>query len=130
MDARDGFAEEGRDAEDADLLVALVLGERDRVGDDELLDEVATADLLDGAVGEDRVHAGGSDTAGAMLAGNARRGDDGAAGEDLVIGDDDIAAFDLAFAAVGLWLVGRCRPTPSPVPRAASPVKAPAPARA
>lgn len=48
----------------------------------------------------------------------------------IAAGQPGIAAFDLAFAAVGLWLVGRCRPTPSPVPRAASPVKAPAPAGA
>ena len=78
----------------------LLRRQRDRVGDHQLL-YVTAADLLDGAVGEDGVDAGGGDALGAAPHREPRGGEDGAAGEDLVVRDDDVLPRDFSDKRVG-----------------------------
>src|SRR3954464_4138749 len=59
VDVADGLAHQLRDGQDDDLLRApLLVGERDRIGDDEPAQR-ALLDLLQGLAGEDGVRGGG-----------------------------------------------------------------------
>src|SRR4029079_14931083 len=107
-DPADGVVEGLGGREDVDVVGGAV-AERDRVGDDDLLDlRVLVGEPLEGGTAEDAVGRAGDDPGGALVEDGLGGGAEGAGGVDHVVDEDGRLALDVADDVTDLGdLLGR-----------------------